>query len=272
MATNENDGRKITVRNIDDLSIPELDPFRNLKDRHLKACDGRFVAEGLEVVRRLLHSDLKTHSLLLTPKKLNRLQDDIPDGIPVFVGNLNQIESVAGFNVHRGALACGFRPANPELSCITGLDCRRKPVVVLEGVTDAQNIGVIIRNAAAFGSPLIIMASCCDPFYRRSIRVSMGNVFRLPIYQSENLARDLDILREKYGFTLVAAVTSDRAIPIDRVNPLERSALVFGTEGYGLSARIEDMCDRHAIIPMAPGSDSINVAVASGIFLHHYNR
>ena len=264
--------QRLAVRTIDDSSIPELDPFRNLKDRHLRACDGLFVAEGLEVVRRLLQSDLRTHSLLLTPKKLSRLQDDIPDNIPVFVGDLDQIESVAGFNVHRGALACGYRPLNPQLSCVADLDYRRKPVVVLEGVTDAQNIGVIIRNAAAFGAPLIIMASCCDPFYRRSIRVSMGNVFRLPIYRSDDLARDLDILRKDYGFTLVAAVTSDRAIPLDRVNPMERSAVVFGTEGYGLSAKIEDMCDQHAVIPMAPGSDSINVAVASGIFLHHFTR
>ncbi len=262
------------ITEIDDLSTPELDPYRNLMDRHLRAREGLFVAEGLEVVRRLLHSTLPVRSLLVTSDKLARLQSDLRPHTPVFVASLAQIEAIAGFNVHRGTLAIGARPANPDLhAAVSAVSANDHPLIVaLENVTDAENIGVIIRSAAVFGAGLILMQQCCDPFYRRAVRVSMGNVFRLPICRTTTLAADLHLLREKYGYATVAAVTSPSAIPLaDAARPL-RTALVFGAEGDGLSDAVQAACSHPVTLPMAPGSDSVNVGVAAGIFLHHYAR
>ncbi len=261
---------RLPVRVVGDLHEVELDPFRNLKDRHVKARDGLFVAEGREVVRRLLQSSLDLHSLLLTPGKYEQLKDCIGRDSHVFVADLDQIESIAGFNVHRGALACGYRPANPNLRSLARHMPVDGPIVAMENITDAQNVGVIIRNAAAFGAPFVILASCCDPFYRRSIRVSMGNVFRLPVYVSDDLSRDLEILKHEYGIASVATVLSSDAIPLRDAAVRTGVVLVFGAEGYGLSDEVIAACSERVTIPMSRGTDSVNVSVASGVFLHHY--
>jgi tRNA G18 (ribose-2'-O)-methylase SpoU len=265
-------GQESEVHEVTDVAVAVLDVYRDLRDRRLKAREGVFIAEGLEVVRRFLRSGLPVQSLLVTRGKYERLQADIPAGVPVYVATLEQIESVAGFNVHRGALACGRRPANPDLGVVVSGAVAGQPIIALENVTDAQNVGVIIRNAAAFGVPLVMLGSCCDPFYRRAIRVSMGNVFRIPVYASPDLSPDLQTLRDRYGYRLVAAVASEDATPIQAAPRLARVVLVFGAEGEGLTSAVRGLCDQQVVIPMAPGMDSLNVAVASGIFLHYYAR
>jgi len=276
--------RSLDVRPVLDLDDPELEVYRHLKDRHLKCRKGLFVAEGLEVVRRLLHSRLTVHSLLVTPRKLDRLAGDIQPGVPVYVADLDRMQAVAGFAIHRGAVACGYRPAPATLADAMTAAEQTRLVVVLENICDAQNVGGVLRNAAAFGVGLVMLSGCCDPFYRRAIRVSMGNVFRVPLYATERLVEDLEALRRRLGFELIAAATTGEPVcPSDpgrftKGNPTQpdapikprRITLLFGSEGDGLSPRVLDTCDRRVAIPMAAGCDSLNVAVASGILLYAY--
>ena len=259
------------VHLLQDLSLPVLDVYRHLKDKHLKCREGYFIAEGLEVVRRLLHSRFRVHSVLLTPTKLERLRSDIPPDVPVFVATAEQMEAIAGFTIHRGAVACGVRQPGLDLNAAVGAAGDARLVVVLENICDAQNVGVIVRNAAAFGADLAVLGGCCDPFYRRAVRVSVGNVFRLPVYQTDNLVADLPELRRRLGLELIAADVAAGATSLDQAPRPPRVALLFGGEGHGLSPAVLEICDQRVVIPMAPGSDSVNVAVASGIFLHAYS-
>lgn len=250
---------------------PALDVFRHLKDKHLKCREGLFIAEGLEVVRRMLRSRFRAHSLLLTPGKLERLSEDIPADVPVFVTTVEQMEAIAGFTIHRGAVACGIRQPPLDLDAAVAAAGDTRLVVVLEGICDAQNVGVILRNAAAFGAGLVLLSGCCDPFYRRAVRVSMGNVFRLPILQTDRLVEEVQALRRRLDLELIAADVSSGATPLDRAPRPPHIALLFGAEGDGLSPALLDVCNHRVVIPMRPGTDSVNVAVASGIFLHAYS-
>jgi len=248
----------------------DLAPYRDLKDARVKAREGVFIAEGFEVVRRLLASRLEVCSLLVTECKLERLAGELRSGVPVYVATLAEIEAIAGFNVHRGVLACGRRPESAKLEQVPAIaDCAADSIVVaLENVTDAINIGVIIRNAAAFGASLVLMHRCCDAFYRRAVRTSMGNVFRVPLRVTDDLRGELRQLHDGYGHQRIAAVAHPDAQPLSRIVRARRIVLVFGAEGEGLSPETVDACDLRVTIPMSPESDSVNVAVASGIFLN----
>jgi tRNA G18 (ribose-2'-O)-methylase SpoU len=269
MMSVERDSR-LTLHTVTRVDAPELDPYRCLKDRLLKVRDGLFIVEGLEVIRRMLKSDADVHSLLLTADKLDRLEGDLSPGVPIHVATLPQMESIAGFAIHRGAVACGRRRRQPDFDATVSALTGRQIIVALEGINDAQNVGVIIRNAVAFGASLVLLGGCCDPYYRRAIRVSMGNVFRVPVHESRDLIRDLTVLRDRYGFTLTATVLSETAIPLWEAHGHDRHVLLFGAEGEGLTAAAREVCQEYVTIPMRPGSDSVNVAVASGIFLHHF--
>ena len=189
---------------VDDVRLPDLDVYRHLKDRHLKCREGLFVAEGSEVVRRLLRSRFAVHSLLVTPEKLARLRDDVPAQVPVYVASVAQMEQVAGFAIHRGAVACGHRQPRRSLDAVLAEVVDPRLVVVLEGVCDAQNVGLMVRNARHSGR---IWSSPADVAIRSiggRFGWSMGNVFRVPICESEYVLGDLRALRDRYGMTLVA--------------------------------------------------------------------
>jgi tRNA G18 (ribose-2'-O)-methylase SpoU len=262
---------KLHIHTVTDLDLPALDVYRHLKDRHLKCRQGLFIAEGLEVVRRLLRSSFEVQSLLVTPGKLERLSGDVPPGVPVYVASVEQMESIAGFTIHRGSLACGVRPPRPSLEQAIAAAGDGRLVVVMENVADAQNVGVTVRNAAAFGADLVVLAGCADAFYRRAVRVSMGNVFVVPLYLSDDLVEDLPVLRQRLGLELVAAVLSEQATPLSEAPRPARVALLVGAEGDGLSPAVVELCDHRVVVPMRPESDSINVAVAAGIFLYAYS-
>ncbi len=261
------------IHAVTDASLCAVDVFRRLADRDLWRREGLFVTEGVEAIRRLLGSDLEVHSLLVTPRRLERLRDVLPPRVPVYVAEPGLMETIIGFPVNRGgAIACAVRPDALDLDAALARGCagRRATVVAMENITDAQNVGLIVRNAVAFGARAAVLAGCCDPLYRRAVRVSMGSVFRLPFHTCDGLAEPLRQLREDHGFAIVAAVVSDDATPLRSVRPTDRTVVVFGSEGEGLLAETLATCDTQVVIPMARGSDSVNVAVASGIFLHHF--
>ena len=261
------------------LHVPADDPriadYRNVPDPELLASRGVFVAEGRHVVRRLLTgSRFRTRSLLLTDAALEALQDligRVPD-VPIFVVEQSSMNEVTGFNIHRGCLAVGERPAP---AAWTDLVCRARLVVVLEGVANADNVGGIFRNAAAFGADAVLLGpSCTDPLYRKAIRTSMGAALRVPFAAMDDWPADLVRLRDS-GFSVVALTPDPGAAPL-RACALalreDRIAVLLGHEGAGLSAAALQAATRRVRIPTSDAVDSLNVAAAAAIALYELTR
>jgi tRNA G18 (ribose-2'-O)-methylase SpoU len=202
------------------------------------------------------------HSVLLTPPRLATLADGLGGPFPVFVAAQPVLDAIAGFHVHRGCLAIGERPrpVPPPRGA--------RAVVVLEDLTDVDNLGALARHAAAFGADALVLSPrCADPFYRKAIRVSLGAVFSLPVLRAQAWPEDLAALRAD-GVEIVGAVVEPGATPLARFRPPARFALLLGAEGPGLSAAARAACDHLVTIPMGPGADSLNVATAGAIFLY----
>jgi len=247
---------------IDDVDDPRLAPYRALKDHRLRAESGRFVAESERVVRRLVASGLTVESVLITAPRLATLADALGGPFPVYLASQPVLDGIAGFHVHRGCLAIGLRP--PAARIPPGA----RALVVLEDLTDVDNLGAIARNAAAFGADALVLSPrCADPFYRKAVRVSVGAVLDLPVVRLARWPDDLATLRAD-GLTLIAAVLEPDATPLASLPRPGRFALLLGAEGPGLSAAARALCDARVTIPMAPGADSLNVATAGAVFLH----
>jgi len=244
-----------------DAADPRVADYRDLKERRLNEA-GRFVAESERVVRRLVASGLPIESVLLTAPRLATLADALGGDFTVYLAPQSVLDGVAGFHVHRGCLAIGVQPPAPAIPP----DART--LVVLEDLTDVDNLGAIARHAAAFGADAILLSPrCADPYYRKAIRVSLGAVFGLPIVRLRRWPEDLLALGAR-GVSLVGAVLDADATPLaDFVRPL-RVALLFGAEGPGLSSGARAACDHRVTIPMSPGADSLNVATAAALFLY----
>jgi tRNA G18 (ribose-2'-O)-methylase SpoU len=247
---------------IDDAGDPRIGDYLDIKERPLVAGSGRFVAESERVVRRLIGSGLGVSSVLLTAPRLATLADALGGPFPVYLASQDVLDRVAGFHVHRGCLAIGVRP--PQAALPPDL----RAVVVLEDLTDVDNLGAIARHAAAFGvDALALSPRCADPFYRKAIRVSLGAVFELPIVRLEHWPEDLARLRDR-GLTLVAAVLDPDARSLRGFPAPDRFALLLGAEGPGLSQAARAAADHRVTIPMSPGADSLNVATAGAVFLY----
>src|SRR5437016_2868170 len=248
---------------ITDRADPRLAPYRDLRDGGLGVRRGLFVAEGRRLVRRLLAGGrFRTHSVLATEPMVETLSD-VVDGVPLYVVDEATVRSVVGFAFHRGCLALGERGVPGSIDPLLAA-CR---LVVLERVTNPDNIGAVFRNAAALGADGVLLSpGCGDPLYRKAVRVSMGAALRLPFATSTDWPADLDRLRA-CGFTLVA-LTPDGDVDVAAVAGA-RVAIILGAEGDGVSAAVRAMADACVAIPMAPGDHSLNVAVACAIALHH---
>ena len=240
-----------------------------LRSRHEPAA-GVYLAESDKVIRRALAAGHRPRSLLLAGKWVEPLADLVEEvaarGAPVFVGDPGVLESITGFNLHRGAIAAMHRPPLPALAdVVTG--ARR--VVVLEDVVDHTNVGAVFRSVAGIGADAVLVSPrCADPLYRRSVRVSMGTVFQVPWTRLDPWPAGLDALRE-LGLTVAALTPDADAVDLDTLaaEPPERLALVLGTEGDGLSAGVSARADVAVRIPMAGGVDSLNVAAAAAVAL-----
>jgi tRNA G18 (ribose-2'-O)-methylase SpoU len=254
---------------------PRIADYRNVPDPELLASRGVFVAEGRHVVRRLLAgSRFRTRSLLLTAAALDALSDAIagrPD-LPVFVVEQPAMIAITGFNIHRGCLALGERPPGAAWTDVVR-DTRH--VVVMEAVANADNVGGIFRNAAAFGAGAVLMGpACADPLYRKTIRTSMGAALRVPFATMTDWPADLTRLRDR-GFSIVALTPEVGAEPLRaRAAALRdcRVALLVGHEGEGLSGDALQAADVRARIPTSDAVDSLNVAAAAAIALYELAR
>lgn len=251
-----------------DLADPRLDDYRDIKDRSLHQDGGKLVAESEMVVRKLLASGLKVQSLLLTAPRLSALETVLSPELPVYVAPQNLFDAIVGFHVHRGCLAIATRPHNVQVPDDA------HTIVVLENLVDPDNVGALARNAAAFGADALVLSPrCSDPFYRKAIRTSAGCVFALPIVRAAHWPEDLVALRQRLGFSLVGAVLDPTATPIASFARPPRIALALGTEGTGLSLDLKHACDALVTIPMLhPLVDSLNVATAGAVLLHHLTQ
>jgi tRNA G18 (ribose-2'-O)-methylase SpoU len=243
-----------------------------MKDRELARQGGRFVAEGEHLLRRLLASRYKTESVLLAERRANELAPLVPEDVPVYVAPVPVLNQIVGFKFHSGVLACGLRGPRRTLDEVLPKHRARLRVVICEELNNAENLGGIIRVAAALGSDALLLGErSVDPFFRQCVRVSMGTVFHLPLVQSQNLQVDLARLRDKWNVELTATVLADDGQPLAQAVPSPRMGILFGGEAHGLSAGALAACHRRITIPMKLGTDSLNVAVAAGIVLYHFD-
>jgi tRNA G18 (ribose-2'-O)-methylase SpoU len=259
------------IENLDD---PRIAEYRNVREADLRLRDGLFLAEGrLNVKRLITGSPYRTQSVLVSETGLRAIRpalEQLAEGTPVYVADRALLAAVVGYAMHRGCLAVGERGPEPELApFLAGHPLRT--LLVLEDVANPENVGALFRNALALGADGVVLTRrCVDPLYRRSIRVSMGASLRLPWARAVDGPTALAALREA-GFANVALTTGRDAAPLAREREAPcRLALWLGSEGSGLSAGVLAGIERRVTIPMAPGADSLNVATASGIALHHY--
>ncbi|MBH0239749.1 TrmH family RNA methyltransferase [Methylobrevis albus] len=257
---------------VTDPADPRVAPYLDIRDRDLAGHGGFFVAEGEVVVRQLVTaSRFRPHSLLLAEKRVAALTDVIaalPASVPVFVAAQAVMDRIVGFPIHRGILGLGLRGAAPLAA---DLIAAAPPVIVCAaGIANHDNIGGIFRNAAAFGAGAVLIdGASCDPLYRKAIRVSVGAALRVPFARVESVAAMLDLL-EAADYRVVG-LSPAGSLPLARLVPPPRVALLLGSEGPGLPADVlaRTMAVR---IDMSGGFDSLNVATTSGIALYHLTR
>jgi tRNA G18 (ribose-2'-O)-methylase SpoU len=266
--------RIIPIGGLDD---PRVSDYRNVRDADLRAHHGLFLAEGRRNVKRLLGSPYRARSVFLTPAALDGLRDTLEalsDDVPVFLAERPVLNEVVGYDMHRGCLAAAERaPGAGFEEAIARGAAGPRLWVVLEDVTNPDNVGGIFRNALAFGVEQVLLTPrSVDPLYRKSIRVSMGAALRVPFCRVPRWPAELEALRA-VGFLLLAldASSSGNAVPIgapDLARDARDVVLLLGNEDEGLSSAARAGADARVSIPMAEGIDSLNAATASGIALH----
>lgn len=268
------------VIHLTDAGDPRLADYRSLTDvelrRRIEPAEGIFIAESAEVITRALGAGMQTRSVLVEDRWLDGMAASLAivdqQGAPIFVGDRVILESIAGFHVHRGALAAMERPKLPSVSELLDRACEgvvAPRIVVLEGVVDHTNVGAIFRSVAGMGSTAVLVSpQCADPLYRRSVRVSMGTVFQVPWTRITEWPGELAKLRDR-GFVVAALALRDDAITLDELvaRNVPRLAITLGAEGDGLSRGALEAADVVVRIPMAGGVDSLNVAAASAVAL-----
>ena len=261
---------------ITDYHAPELDVFARLNERELihlyDPLEGLFIAESPNVILRALNGGYQPVSLLMEHRHIEGQGREIiarcPD-VPVYAAPLEVLTQLTGFPLTRGIL-CAMRrkPLPPAEEILAGT----RRVAVLEDIMNPTNIGAIVRSAAALHMDAVLLTpSCCDPLYRRSVRVSMGTIFQIPWTVIGETAADwpkkgMALLREQGFRTVAMALRDDSLTPDDpRLQAEDKLAVILGTEGDGLSSATIADCDYTVRIPMAHGVDSLNVAAASAV-------
>lgn len=290
------------LQQVTDLADPALDDYLRMTDVRLRSRveveRGLFMAESYEVISRAIEAGMAPRSFLMNEKWLAKfapLYEQFPD-VPVYAGEESLVEQLTGFNLHRGALAsmqrpelptarellrtartvaviedivdhtnvCGPKLAHPEPAAEPR---RRSRIAVLEGLVDHTNVGSAFRNAAALGLDAVLVSpTCADPLYRRSVRVSMGTVFQVPWTRIPEWPAGIHELQEA-GYVVAGMTLGEGAITLDELvaEDHEKLALVFGTEGHGITPQTDALLDRRVTIPMMGGVDSLNVTAAAAV-------
>lgn len=260
--------RPTSVR-IKSLDQAELQLYRTLRRPFEHVREGIFVAEGEKVVRRLLGSDLEIVSMLMTEGWKDQLQTDFEArgdaSFIVFIGDKSLLETIVGYNLHQGVMAVARVPAERSLEETIERIAQPRLLALLDGLVNAENVGVVVRNCAAFGVDAILVGErSSSPYLRRAVRNSMGAVFRLPIIPAYGGAAALRLLRQRYHTRTIAAHPHEGK-QLAEVDLTGNICIVLGNEGEGISAPVLAECTERACIPMVDRVDSLNVASASAV-------
>jgi tRNA G18 (ribose-2'-O)-methylase SpoU len=262
-----------SVVHITDLSHNGLQDYLSLTDVALRKVTeperGLYIAESSKVIQRAINAGHVPRSVILQEQWLPDIEPLVSqfDQCDIFVGSSELLEQLTGFEVHRGALASMQRPPLPDVSDLLAHAHR---VVVLEDIVDHTNVGAIFRAVAGLGADAVLITPrCADPLYRRSVRVSMGTVLQVPWTRLPEWPEARELLHLA-GFHIAAMALAEDAISLRdfSVHQPEKIALVFGSEGDGLSRQALEACDSVVTIPMLHGVDSLNVASASAVALY----
>jgi tRNA G18 (ribose-2'-O)-methylase SpoU len=259
----------VRVIRVTDLEHDGLADYARLTDvvlrRLSEPVDGLYIAESPKVIERALAAGHRPRSFLVLEKWLDDL---VPlaghHDVPVFVGDDELLMTLTGFSLHRGALASMHRPT---LQPVEDLIAEAQRIVILENIVDHTNVGAIFRAAAGLGADAVLISPrCADPFYRRSVRVSMGTVLQVPWTRLPEWPIAGPILKDA-GFHLAALALADDAVALDEfaIDPPPKLAMLMGSEGDGLSRQALEVTDTVVTIPMLHGVDSLNVAAASAV-------
>lgn len=267
----------LEVIDITDPDDPRVDDFRDLNsvDRRpdLPSGKGLVIAEGVLVVQRMLASRFAAHALLGTERRLAELRADLAGAdAPYYRASAEVMAEVVGFHLNRGVLAAARRPA--ELT-VAGVAAEASTIAVLEGVNDHENLGSIFRNAAGLGVDAVVFgAGCADPLYRRAVRVSMGHALLVPFARAGCWPGDLNLLQDN-GFALLAMTPGPQSDTLAEVMDTvagRKVAVLVGAEGPGLTETVLRRSDARVRIPMARGTDSLNVATAAALAFYERAR
>ena len=252
---------------ITDINSDEIKYYKSLRFTPLAHTERRiFVAEGKKIVLKLLNSKLKVESVFCVEEfarnNYNLIKSKGIEDNKILIAGKSIMNEIVGYHIHSGVMAIGEQPDEPDLGEI------ELPCVMLNNIVNAENVGAIIRNCAAFG----IRAIICDkpsasPYLRRCVRVSMGNIFDLQALRPDKLLQAIELLKKR-GARIIAAENTDTAIAINKFRFPERAAVVFGNEGEGIDGDILAQCDSVVKIPICESVPSINVAASSAIFLY----
>lgn len=263
---------------IEDPDDPRIEDYRDIREKDLLGKGGRaglFIGEAVLVVEVMLERPGMTRSVLVSEAQLERVGDLVAKSpspeTPIYVADQKLIESIAGFDIHRGVLACGNRPAEDACTLDAVLPPPGRParVLVCDRINNIDNIGLLFRNAAAFGVDCVILSpDCHDPLYRKSLRVSIGHALRVPYHRARDWEETLVELKRR-DIEVIGTSLDPTARPLKELEAGNRIALAVGSEFEGLGAGSLRQCDRLVRIPMAPGTDSLNVGVAAAVCLHH---
>ncbi|WP_011581542.1 MULTISPECIES: TrmH family RNA methyltransferase [Chelativorans] len=259
---------------IDSPDDPRIASYRDIRERDLIGRQGRFVAEGKVVLNVLFStSRFSAESVLLLENRVAGMEEllaRIPEHVPLYVAGSAVMDAIAGFHMHRGVLAIGLRGEEDSADELITAPPARALVVALSGIANHDNMGAIFRNAAAFGADAILLDShCCDPLYRKAIRVSVGAVLKVPFARGGDASTLIETLTAR-GFDILALSPSGER-EIETVKRAPRTAVLLGAEGPGLPAALLARLPS-VRIPMRNDFDSLNVAAATAIALHRLWR
>ncbi len=258
------------IERIESLDDPRLDVFRSLKLTNAIRDARIFIAEGQTLVERILASSFEVRSLLVTDRKFPNFESRLPVNVPVYRLSNEMAEELIGFNFHSGVMACvARRPAPPIESIVPSSgSCL---IVAGDRIANPENVGALIRIAAAFGASATVFGDgSVDPFSRRVLRVSMGNALHMPVVEAARLPSLLRRLTDDFGFEVCATVLDESARPLTSHKFRDRAVLLFGNEFDGLGDDCRSACNTQLTIPMSNGTDSLNVAISAGIFAYQY--
>jgi tRNA G18 (ribose-2'-O)-methylase SpoU len=265
-----------------DLNAAGVEPYRTLRRQADHFREGIFVAEGEKVVRRLLASGLRIRSMLLTPEWCGALfpggtavtgQGAFVPGAKIFLARKDLLESIVGFNLHQGIMAVAETPAETGLDdLVRAATGGARLYVALDDLVNAENVGLVVRNCAAFGvDALICGESSSSPWLRRAVRASMGTVFGLAIHHSRDIVSTLSEFSSRSGAETIAADPAAGA-SLYETGLTGSVCVVMGHEGTGIRPAVLAACTRRVAIPMWKGTDSLNVSSACAVFLSEARR